>query len=117
MISKYDNVMQQVAVSAYLLVVFHYTCLLGIVWFVGCLFSPFFLVAFGYAYWYYRTCDHPFKGGYNVKFLRSLMIWKYFRDYFTIRVHKTQELDINKNYVVGLHPAGEFPVSLVLDSD
>jgi hypothetical protein len=108
MASKFDLTMQQVSVTGYLLVVFHYTCLIGTVWFLGCLFSPFFLVAFGYMYWYYSTVDHAFKGGYNVRLLRDLIIWKYFKDYFSIRLYKTQDLDTNKNYIFGLHPAGEF---------
>ncbi len=102
-----DWLMQSVAVSSFLLVVFHYTSVLGVFTFLGCLFSPFFLFAFGYAFWYYKTVDHAYKGGYNVKILRNLMLWKHFRDYFPVKIHRTQELDSTKNYIFGLHPSGK----------
>ncbi|KAE8604398.1 hypothetical protein XENTR_v10014697 [Xenopus tropicalis] len=33
-------------------------------------------------------------------------IWKHFRDYFPVRLHKTAELDPQQNYILGYHPHG-----------
>lgn len=98
--------MQTLAVLAYLGVAFGYTSCLGFFTFIAFLFSPFFLVAWAYGYWYYKTIDHPYKGGYNFKFLKNLTIWRYFRDYFPIRFHKTADLDTTKNYIFAVHPSG-----------
>jgi hypothetical protein len=101
-----EHAMQLVGVTAFLLTAFHYTSVLGAMTFVCTLFSPFCLIAFGYLFWYYKTSDHAFKGGYNVKYLRNLNIWRHFRNYFPVKVVRTQELDNTKNYIIGVHPAG-----------
>lgn len=103
---KCDRILQTLSVVSYLAIAYGYTSLVGFLTFLCCFFSPFFLFAFGYAYWYYSTIDHPFKGGYNFKFLKNLPIWKYFRDYFPIRLHKTADIDASRNYIFAVHPTG-----------
>lgn len=38
--------------------------------------------------------------------LRSLKLWRWFADYFPMRLHKTQDLDPNRRYIMGYHPHG-----------
>ena len=36
---------------------------------------------------------------------RRLKVWKYFCDYFPIRLHKSTDLDPQRTYVFGIHTA------------
>ena len=38
--------------------------------------------------------------------MRRIAHWKYFCDYFPIKLIKTNELDPNYNYIFGYHPHG-----------
>lgn len=40
------------------------------------------------------------------KWLRSLNVWKYFADYFPMKIIKTVDLPPNKNYLFAYHPHG-----------
>jgi len=44
--------------------------------------------------------------GRKSEFLRNMKIWKLVRDYFPIRLHKSANLDSNKQYLFGYHPHG-----------
>ena len=46
------------------------------------------------------------RGGRRSDILRSSKVMRYFRDYFPVKLHKTEELDSNKNYIIGSHPHG-----------
>jgi 2-acylglycerol O-acyltransferase 2 len=46
------------------------------------------------------------RGGRKLDWFRRLAIWRYFADYFPIRLTKTVNLDPKKNYVFGYHPHG-----------
>lgn len=44
------------------------------------------------------------------KWIRSLPLWEYIRDYFPISLVKTCDLDANENYILGYHPHGVMTV-------
>ena len=46
------------------------------------------------------------KGGRRCNWYRHLPIWKWFAEYFPIRLIKTAELPADRNYIFGLHPHG-----------
>ncbi|RWS00349.1 2-acylglycerol O-acyltransferase 2-like protein, partial [Dinothrombium tinctorium] len=41
--------------------------------------------------------------------IRRLFIWRYYVDYFPIKLHKTADLDPSKNYIIVCHPHGILP--------
>lgn len=98
--------LQALMVASYLFVYFHYLSVFGTMSFFGMLFSPLFFLALAYAYWYYKTSDVPLKGGWNIKWIRNLPIWEYFRGYFPVSLYKTTDLDSTKNYIFAMHPFG-----------
>lgn len=58
-------------------------------------------------------CTHPcfplipmLTGGRRWNFIRSLFLWKYFAEYFPIKLVKTVDLSPEKNYIFGCHPHG-----------
>ncbi|KAM5228712.1 2-acylglycerol O-acyltransferase 1-like [Ctenodactylus gundi] len=59
-----------------------------------------------YLIWLYFDWWTPEQGGRRYDWVRSWTVWKYFMDYFPIRLIKTQDLDPNHNYVFGFHPHG-----------
>lgn len=102
----FERMLQALSVVAYMLVQYHYTSIIGVLMFFSCLFSPFFLLAWGYAWWYYSTRESAFKGGFKRRNLRNLKMWRYFRAFFPMHLHKTAEMDTSKNYIFALHPRG-----------
>lgn len=50
-------------------------------------------------------CGH-IAGGRRNHWIRSWTIWRWFRDFFPIRLLKTAELDPKENYIFGYHPHG-----------
>ncbi|XP_077205031.1 2-acylglycerol O-acyltransferase 1 isoform X2 [Paroedura picta] len=70
--------------------------LLGDYWFI-----PVF-----YAFWLYYDWESPQTGGRRSKWVRNWTVWKYFKEYFPIKLIKTSDLDPNKNYLFGFHPHG-----------
>ncbi|XP_076343975.1 2-acylglycerol O-acyltransferase 2-like isoform X1 [Tachypleus tridentatus] len=78
----------------------------GILLCIFMLFTRLYYLPILYAAWF--AYDHSIcnKGGRPWKWVRNWRIWKYFRDYFPIRLIKTAELDPNKNYILGYHPHG-----------
>lgn len=59
-------------------------------------------------YWVYYYFDASIseRGGRRVNWFRRWKIWKYFADYFPLKIVKTTELDPKKNYIMGVHPHG-----------
>ncbi len=86
---------------------FYFGALLGCAAVLFILFSSYYPIALLYLGWaYLYDKSTPSHGGRRSKFMRSLGIWKYFRDYFPINMRKTAELDPNNNYIFGYHPHG-----------
>ena len=48
----------------------------------------------------------PSRGGRSFQLARRCKMWKYYCDYFPIRLIKTAELDPKENYIFGYHPHG-----------
>ncbi|XP_040570347.1 2-acylglycerol O-acyltransferase 1 isoform X2 [Lepeophtheirus salmonis] len=64
-----------------------------------------------YIAWLIYDIRTPFNGGRNIHGsiclnVRNWRIWKYFKDYFPVKVIKTTDLDPNKGYLLGSHPHG-----------
>lgn len=59
------------------------------------------------AYCLFLQLDYaPENGGRRFEFARKSPFWKWFADYFPIKLVKTADLDPSKNYVFGYHPHG-----------
>jgi len=59
-----------------------------------------------YFIWLYadkQTCN---QGGRTLKCVRNSCVWRYYRDYFPVKLVKTADLDPKKNYLLGNHPHG-----------
>ncbi|XP_015684376.1 diacylglycerol O-acyltransferase 2-like [Protobothrops mucrosquamatus] len=59
-----------------------------------------------YLVWYAFDWNTPRKAGRRSQWIRNWAIWRYFRDYFPIRMIKTHNLAPNRNYILGYHPHG-----------
>lgn len=86
---------------------FFFGALIGTLIILGLFFTSYYPIAILYLSWAYlidgRTPNH---GGRRSNFVRRLRVWKYFRDYFPIKLIKTEELEPSKNYIFGYHPHG-----------
>ncbi|KAM3837515.1 diacylglycerol O-acyltransferase 2 isoform 1-T2 [Vipera latastei] len=64
------------------------------------------IIAVLYLVWYAFDWNTPSKAGRRSQWIRNWAIWRYFRDYFPIRMIKTHNLAPNRNYILGYHPHG-----------
>uniref|UniRef100_A0A8C5QKH2 Acyltransferase n=1 Tax=Leptobrachium leishanense TaxID=445787 RepID=A0A8C5QKH2_9ANUR len=69
-------------------------------------FSRFWALALLYGIWLYFDWDTPSRGGRRSQWVRSWRVWKYFAEYFPIRLVRTAPLDPRYNYILGFHPHG-----------
>ncbi|XP_075385045.1 2-acylglycerol O-acyltransferase 1 isoform X2 [Tenrec ecaudatus] len=63
-----------------------------------------------YLVWVYFDWQTPEKGGRSCHWIRSWMVWRYFNNYFPIRLIKTWDLDPKRNYIFGFHPHGAMTI-------
>lgn len=70
------------------------------------LFTDYYYLAIAYFVWYQLDKPISERGGRTVESVRSWRIWRWYRDYFPIKLVKTANLDPNKNYLLSLHPHG-----------
>ncbi|KAL6055028.1 diacylglycerol O-acyltransferase 1 [Balamuthia mandrillaris] len=68
------------------------------------LFLP--LLFIPYCLWAFYWDSAPSRGGRPLRFMRSLKVWRYFRDYYPVKLVKTAELDPDGNYLFCYHPHG-----------
>eukprot|EP00090_Calanus_glacialis_P018699 TRINITY_DN29010_c0_g1_i5.p1 TRINITY_DN29010_c0_g1~~TRINITY_DN29010_c0_g1_i5.p1 ORF type:complete len:363 (-),score=19.14 TRINITY_DN29010_c0_g1_i5:34-1122(-) len=71
--------------------------------------TKYWWIALAYCAWVLFDKDTMNKGGRSGwlrERMRNWVFWKYFVRYFPIRLVKTANLDMNKNYVIGSHPHG-----------
>lgn len=61
-----------------------------------------------YTAWLIYDWNTPKQGGRRSTWMRNWTLWKYFRDYFPIRLIKTHNLLPSRNYIFGYHPHGIF---------
>ncbi|CAF0790745.1 unnamed protein product [Rotaria sp. Silwood1] len=59
-----------------------------------------------YLTWMVFFQKYPRQGGLKQQWLRRLKWWKWFADYFPIRLHKTCDLPPDRPYIFGCHPHG-----------
>jgi hypothetical protein len=59
-----------------------------------------------YAVWYVYDFQTPALGSRKWVYLKSSAIWKYFANYFPIKLVKAAELPATRNYILGCHPHG-----------
>ncbi|CAB1440678.1 unnamed protein product [Pleuronectes platessa] len=69
--------------------------------------SDWWMLALLYSGWLWLDWDTPSSGGRRSRWVRSWVVWDYFRDYFPLTLIKTVDLDPRKNYIFGFHPHGE----------
>lgn len=74
--------------------------------FIFLFFTRFYYISVAYLAWYVYDFNTGEQGGRRFQFQMNNPIWRYFRDYFPIKLIKTVELDPSQNYVVGYHPHG-----------
>ncbi|XP_046557532.1 2-acylglycerol O-acyltransferase 2-like isoform X2 [Haliotis rubra] len=70
------------------------------------LFTRFYYISLIYAVWYYYDRPRSSRGGRRVQWVRSWSIWKYYANFFPLKLTKTVELNPNKNYIFASHPHG-----------
>ncbi|XP_059819650.1 diacylglycerol O-acyltransferase 2 [Hypanus sabinus] len=61
-----------------------------------------------YFSWLVIDWDTPKQGGRRSAWVRNWAVWRYFRDYFPVRLVKTHNLAPSRNYIFGYHPHGIF---------
>ncbi|KAM4699908.1 diacylglycerol O-acyltransferase 2 [Discoglossus pictus] len=64
------------------------------------------LIAALYMAWLVIDWNTPNKGGRRSTWVRNWAVWRYFRDYFPIKLVKTHNLLPSRNYIFGYHPHG-----------
>lgn len=74
--------------------------------FIYLIFTDYYYIPLLYSVWYYYDRLTPQQGGRRVQLIRYWKLFKYFADYFPVKIVKTAELHPSKNYIVGLHPHG-----------
>lgn len=68
--------------------------------------GPILVIFMLYVSWMLFVQNSHVTGGRPSKFMRSLSIWSWFRDYFPINLIKTAEISPDKTYIFGYHPHG-----------
>ncbi|XP_044129791.1 diacylglycerol O-acyltransferase 2-like [Bufo gargarizans] len=68
--------------------------------------TDWWLIAALYLAWLVFDWKTPSKGGRRSTWFRNWTAWRYFRDYFPIRLVKTHNLLPSCNYIFGYHPHG-----------
>ena len=72
------------------------------------LFTSFWPLTLAYATWYFYDLDTCNRGGRRHQWFREAKLWKYYAQYFPVKLIKTAELDPEQkgNYLLGNHPHG-----------
>jgi len=59
-----------------------------------------------YVLWMFFFQRMNVNGGHPQRWMRSLIVWKWFADFFPCTLHKTVDLPADRNYIFGYHPHG-----------
>ncbi|KAH7730913.1 Protein Y53G8B.2 [Aphelenchoides avenae] len=70
------------------------------------LFTSYWWLILPYLCWMYYDRGVINRGGRASEPFRKQNVWKHFADYFPIKLVKTAELPLDKNYIFGNHPHG-----------
>uniref|UniRef100_A0AC34QKE2 Acyltransferase n=1 Tax=Panagrolaimus sp. JU765 TaxID=591449 RepID=A0AC34QKE2_9BILA len=73
-------------------------------------YTSFWWAAALYWIWYFYDLDTPSKGSRKWKTYCESVIWKWFADYFPLKLVKTMDITPDKNYILGCHPHGVFSI-------
>ncbi|XP_073943318.1 2-acylglycerol O-acyltransferase 2-A-like isoform X2 [Choristoneura fumiferana] len=74
--------------------------------YIKLLYSDYWWLAVMYAVWMLRDIDTPSRGGRRFEFVRNWSWWRFYRDYFPLKLVKTADLDPSKNYLFACFPHG-----------
>lgn len=82
----------------------HFFCSILLLYITFCTdYWPIVIISTLWMIYDYKT---PKRGGRQVDAVKRFPIWKYFDDYFPIRLIKTADLDPRRNYIFCTHPHG-----------
>ncbi|XP_063619561.1 2-acylglycerol O-acyltransferase 2-A-like isoform X2 [Cydia splendana] len=70
------------------------------------LYSQYWWLAIIYSVWMLRDIDTPARGGRTFEWVRNWAWWRYYRDYFPLKLVKTANLDPSRNYLLACFPHG-----------
>ncbi|XP_071951810.1 2-acylglycerol O-acyltransferase 2-B-like [Antedon mediterranea] len=59
-----------------------------------------------YYSWMYYDWNSSMEGGRRWEFVMKWPMWHYMANFYPMKLHKTAELDIDNNYLMGFHPHG-----------
>ncbi|RNA21588.1 2-acylglycerol O-acyltransferase 2 [Brachionus plicatilis] len=107
--------LQTLAVLFYVLLFLQTFSIIGFFLFFYLLFTKYFWLSIFYATWYFIDFNRPYSGGRKVAWSRTWSIWKYFKDYFPVKLIKTVDLDPNQNYIFGISPHGVMSFSAMVN--
>lgn len=70
------------------------------------LYSEYWLIIIIYTVWMMNDLNVCNRGGRTYQWVRNWAWWSYYRDYFPLKLVKTEELDPNRNYLFACFPHG-----------
>ncbi|KIH67136.1 diacylglycerol acyltransferase [Ancylostoma duodenale] len=70
------------------------------------LFTCLWPVLLAYSIWLYYDWDSPKRGAYRSTWFMRQRIHNWYANYFPVKLHKTEELNPDENYLIGSHPHG-----------
>ncbi|XP_045494257.1 2-acylglycerol O-acyltransferase 2-like [Colias croceus] len=79
---------------------------LAVLLFIKLLYSSYWYLALLYAVWMLNDIDICHRGGRTIQWVRNWTWWRYYRDYFPIKLVKTTDLDPSNNYLFACFPHG-----------
>ncbi|CAK1546251.1 unnamed protein product [Leptosia nina] len=79
---------------------------IAILLFIKLIYSSYWYLAIVYAVWMLNDIDVCHKGGRTIQWVRNWAWWRYYRDYFPIKLVKKVDLDPTRNYLFACFPHG-----------
>ncbi|KAH9526872.1 2-acylglycerol O-acyltransferase 2-A isoform X2 [Dermatophagoides farinae] len=70
------------------------------------LFTRYYYISLFYLCWWIFDQETCVRGGRRWNWFRRLPTWRLFAEYFPVRLIKTADLPMDKNYIFGIHPHG-----------
>lgn len=109
-------VIEYLSVMTFYLVPFAFAFQLGVYILYKLLYTPLWPLVPIYLGWTFLfDLNTPKQGGRrSPSFMKKLPLFKYVRDYFSMTLEKTADLDPSRNYIFGYHPHGLIAVGAVV---
>lgn len=105
----------QTLVVTWFVLQFLLLCFIATIVLVYLLFTPYYYLTLLYMVWYIYDFSTPNRGGRRCQWMRSREIFKYFANYFPVKLIKTADLPADRNYIFACHPHGIFSISHFLN--